>query len=59
MMRDVNERELKRELLLSGFPEAAENSRFLMDHGNPELIVERLQFLRRNGKLHPLTLMVD
>jgi hypothetical protein len=56
-MKEVTERELKRELFLSGFSEAAESSSFLMNQGDPNLIVERLQFLRKNGKLHPLTLL--
>lgn len=55
-MKEATERELKRELLLSGFDEAAENSSFLMNQGDPNLILERLRFLRENGKLHPMTL---
>ncbi len=55
-MKSITERDLKRELLRSSFTEAAENSSFLMDRGDPKLIVERLQYLRENGKLHPLTL---
>lgn len=55
-MKEITERELKRELYLSGFSEAAENSAFLMNQGDPDLIVGRLRFLRENGKLHPLTL---
>ena len=55
-MRPITERDLRQELLRSGFTEAAENSSFLMDLGDPDLIVERLQYLRKNGKIHPLTL---
>lgn len=55
-MRHIDERELKRELLRSGFFEAAEDVRFLMVQGDPNLIVERLRYLQENGKLHPLTL---
>ncbi len=47
------ERALKRALHESGFFDAAEDVRFLLDQGNVPLILERQMYYSETGKIHP------
>ncbi len=56
-MGEVTERDLKRELLLAGFPLAAEEAVRLFRNGRPERMMEHLSHFRETGKLHNLALV--